>query len=255
MAESKELTHASITLSDLSLDSSIFLESLKGSTRQTVPSDDEIVFLDDTQRSAVAGESGDECAGEDKKEGVDGANGDKKIEEGKAPEESNGPDKGSERPKESDVTDPGLSALLERATALLAELGLDDYKGGQVLGLIFEAFGLRSGSMSHKARIVSKPDTQTSNKTTRGKRTKTAVAPPKVPKVTKPAPKRKADAPKEKPVEQAAEQPTSAPQSFAAAARKGASVAQNPPVRGSAQSTKKAPPGRTPRLRPESSSL
>ncbi|GBN93608.1 hypothetical protein AVEN_185495-1 [Araneus ventricosus] len=243
MAESKDITHAYVSLSDLSLDSSIFQESLKGSIRQPVPSDDEIVFLDDTQRSAVAGESGDECAGEDEKEGMDGANGDERNEGGKAPVDSNGPDKGSERPKESDVTDPGLSALLERATALLTELGLDDNKGGQVLGLIFEAFGLRSGSMSHKARIASKPDTQKSTKTTRGKRTKTAVAPPKV---TKPAPKRKADAPKEKPVEQAAEQPTSAPQSFAAAARKGASVAQNPPVRGSAKSTKKAPPGRTP---------
>ncbi|GBN29313.1 hypothetical protein AVEN_71907-1 [Araneus ventricosus] len=246
MAESKEITHAFVSLSDLSLDSSIFQESLKGSIRQPVLSDDETIYLDETQRSAVAGESGDEGAGEGEGEGKgdEGANGDEKSEGDKATVKSNGPEnKGSERPKESDVTDPGLSALLERATALLTELGLDDNKGGQVLGLIFEAFGLRSGSMSHKARTASKPDAQKSTKPTRGKRAKTAVAPPKV---TKPAPKGKADAPKVKPVDQAAEQSKSAPQSFAAAARMGASVAQNPPVRGSATSTKKAPPGRTP---------
>ncbi|GBO04059.1 hypothetical protein AVEN_69518-1 [Araneus ventricosus] len=215
MAESKEITHAFVSLSDLSLDSSIFQESMKGSLRQPV-SDDEIVFLDETQRSAVARESGDESAGEGEGEGIKGANGDAKSEGGEAPENKNGPEnKGSERPKESDVTDPGLSALLERATALLTELGLDDKKGGQVLELIFEAFGLRSGSMSRKARATSTPVAQKSKTSTRGKRAKTAVAPPKV---DKPAPKGKVDAPKDKPVEQATEQPKSAPQSFAAAA-------------------------------------
>ncbi|GBN57967.1 hypothetical protein AVEN_151094-1 [Araneus ventricosus] len=113
MAESKEITHAFVSLSDLSLDSSIFQESLKGSIRQPVLSDDETIYLDETQRSAVAGESGDENAGEGVGEGEgkgdEGANGDEKSEGGKAPMNSNGPEnKGSERPKESDVTDPGL---------------------------------------------------------------------------------------------------------------------------------------------------
>ncbi|GBN92365.1 hypothetical protein AVEN_74445-1 [Araneus ventricosus] len=63
MAESKEITHAFVSLSDLSLDSSIFQELLKDSKRQH-PSDDKTVRLDDTQFSAVAIESGDESAGD-----------------------------------------------------------------------------------------------------------------------------------------------------------------------------------------------
>ncbi|GBN68191.1 hypothetical protein AVEN_116064-1 [Araneus ventricosus] len=78
-------------------------------------------------------------------------------------------------------------------------------------------------------------------KTTRGKPSKTALAPQKV---KGPAPKEGADAPKNKPVERPTEQPKNAPLIFASAARKGASAAQNPPVRSSSPSTKKAPPGR-----------
>ncbi|GBN21987.1 hypothetical protein AVEN_81073-1 [Araneus ventricosus] len=192
--------------------------------------------------SAVAKESGDESAGEERgEEGADEVVG---GERGKAPTDTKGPDEtGSERPRESDATDPGLTAILERATALLTEIGLDDDKSGKVLGLIFEAFGLRGGSVSRTVRAAPNPVTRKRNKSTRGKTSKSTVAPQKV---NRPAPKEGADAPKEKPVERAAEQPKSAPQSFASAARKGDSAAQNPPVRSSASSTKKAPPGRTP---------
>ncbi|GBN08385.1 hypothetical protein AVEN_84214-1 [Araneus ventricosus] len=119
-------------------------------------SDDETVLLDETQYSAVAKESGEESAG--KERGVEGAAEVVESERGKAPKDTNGPnEKGSERPRESDATDPGLTAILERATALLTEIGLDDDKSLKVLGLIFEAFGLRSGSMSQKARAAPNP--------------------------------------------------------------------------------------------------
>ncbi|GBN66983.1 hypothetical protein AVEN_62857-1 [Araneus ventricosus] len=240
MAESKEITHAFVSLSYLPLDSSIFQESLKDSKRQN-PSDDETVRLDDTQFSAVAIESGDESAGDG--EGEEGAGEEVGAQRGEAPEVTNGPVvTGSEKPRELEATNPGLTVILERATALLTEIGLDDVKSGKVLGLIFEAFGLRNSSVNRTVRAVPNPVARKRTKSTRGKTSKSAVAPQTV---KGPAPKEGADAPKNKPVERAAEQPKSAPQSFASTARKGASAAQNPPVRSSAPSSKKAPPGRT----------
>ncbi|GBN08318.1 Transposon Ty3-G Gag-Pol polyprotein [Araneus ventricosus] len=233
----KEITHAFVSLSDLSLDSSIFQESLKDSKRQNLW-DDETVRLDDTQFSAAVLVSGEESANED--EGEEGADEKVRDEGGEAPKETNGQaEKGSERTRESEATDPGLTAILERATALLTERGLDDKNSGKVLGLIFEAFGLRTGSMSQKAKAGPNPVTLKRTKSTRGKTSKSTVAPQNVK-----GPMMK-DAPRKKPIERAAEQPKSAPQSFASAAQKGASAAQNPPVRSSAPSTKKAPPGRT----------
>ncbi|GBN66979.1 hypothetical protein AVEN_62853-1 [Araneus ventricosus] len=141
MAESREFTtHASISLNNLSLDSSIFLESLKDSKRNTA-SDDEIVRLDDTRISVVTlGRSGDESAGD----------GDDEVE-------------------------------VERVEApKFTEIGLDDTNNGKVVGLIFEAFGLRNSPVIRPERTVPQPIARKKAKTTSGKPSKTAMAPQKV---------------------------------------------------------------------------
>ncbi|GBM65131.1 hypothetical protein AVEN_185773-1 [Araneus ventricosus] len=122
--------------------------------------------------------------------------------------------------KAREDADPGLSAILDKATALLSEIGLDDEKCGKVVGLIFDAFGLRKSPMISKERTIHKTPSTKKAKAKKSNSSKTAVEP-----------KNREQASKDKGAS-SDRQPESAPSlNFASAAKKGASKPQEPQTR------------------------